>query len=195
MAIMINLLPDVRLEKIREQQRRRTVTTLFTLVLISCGALIVGLIIFTSAQKLRISSLTKSISANQTTIKGTPNLSEILTLQQQLTTLPELYKNRLYVSKFMTIMQEVAPKDLGITTMTYDGTTVKANVTASSYVTAMKFVRALEASHVKVGTGASETNQPDFTDVTMSAVTGNGAGKVTYDIQATVSKEVTSASR
>lgn len=196
MSVAINLLPDIRQAKLREQRRRRMALSVGTIICTACIGGLVVLLLATQAQKLRINQLTGQIKRDQAEINKTENLSEMLTTQQNLASLPALYNQRRFLTKLFTVLQGISPKELGLTSLDMeDINTMKIGGRAQSYATVTKLVRALEASNVTVGENSSENNRAHFSNITISNVGAEGDGKVTFTLTAKLSEGVTDASR
>lgn len=196
MTALINLLPDVRQAKLKDERRRRLTTGISaTIGVVSIGVIAV-LFLFIQGQFLKIKSLTAEISDHQAAISQIPDLEDILTTQQHLDSLPSLYSQRVYLTKFYTLLGTISPKDLALQSIALDGkNSLKFSVRARNYFIAAKFAKALEASNVTLGFGAKESNNAHFTNVQLEAVSAEIDGKVTFAITATMGTEVTNGQK
>jgi Tfp pilus assembly protein PilN len=193
MSVAINLLPDIRQAKLRDQRRRRLALSIGTLVCVACVGGLALLFLTTQAQKLRIGQLTRQIQTGQATISQTENLSEMLTLQRNLASLPKLYTQRVLMTRLFTVLSGISPKELGLTSLDMETVnTLRLGGTARSYATVTKLVRALEASNVTLGEGSSQNNQPHFSDIVITSVAAENDGKVTFTMNLTFSGGLTS---
>jgi Tfp pilus assembly protein PilN len=198
MPVMINLLPDIRQQKLRDAEKRQLLGLVMTTVLIVCGVLVGGMFVITAAQSARITSLTKSIAQKQSQISNDTDLPKVLTAQQQIVQLGALLKRKVYVSKLFAVLSEVSPspKELAVSSMTSDDTgLLTAKVTAKSFYTATRAVAALAASNISVGSKAQSTNTPDFSNISLSAVDSDTSGIVSFTVTMQPGTGVTNAQR
>ena len=99
MSVAINLLPDVRLARLRSQHLRHVATgiavAIWIIAAIILGALLGGI----GAQNLVLSNVNHQIKTDINSINNVDNLSSALSTQNALKTLPGLYASRTYYSK------------------------------------------------------------------------------------------------
>lgn len=196
MATAINLLPDVRQEKVKAKHRRQTAAALATVITSIAVGLVIILFLITQGQKIRISQLQASINDSQSKITGDKDAVKIVTAQQHLASLPDLYRQRVFMSKFFTVLGTVSPKDYDLETLTVDATnTIKFTGKARNYYTVAKFAKALEADNVTIGPSPNVSNSPNFTDIKLDTTSAGNDGKVSFTLTTTMSKEVTSGNK
>lgn len=190
--VHINLLPDARKDKLRDQNNRQLAISAATAAVVASVGGLVLLIVIIQAQNLQIRLLSNSISnkAEQIT-QDIPDAQVVATTQRHLESLGGLYANQVKMSKFFTVLASVSNKDVSISSVSLD-TANKLTVTgtARSYNSASKLAAAMEASNVTLGENASPSNQPDFTSVLLNALSGE-SGKVSFTITADVATGVT----
>lgn len=192
MSVLINLLPDTRQAKLRERRRRQLVTGIAVVVWIVAGGVVALLSLYVAGQKLAISNANKQIADKKQQLENVPGLMDALTAQQHLTSLPDLYRQRVYLTKFFAAYSEANPQDVALASMTLDATNqLVASGTAKSYLAAAKLARALEAEHVTIGKGAAAGNEPYFTNVALQTVT-RANNQVSFTINMTVGAGATS---
>lgn len=190
--VHINLLPDARKEKLRDQSNRQLAISAATIaVAVSVGALVL-LVIITQAQRLQISLLSSSISSKEKQITtDIPDAQAIATTQRATDSLGQLYNNQVKVSKFFTVLGSVSNNDVSINSVSLDSANkLTVTGTARSYNSAAKLAEAMKASNVTLGQNASPSNPPDFNNVLLNALNGD-QGKVSFTITATVATGVT----
>jgi hypothetical protein len=93
--IQFNLLPDVKQQYIRAKRMKRTAIVVSFLV--AASSVFVFVMLFLSVyvfQKKHIDNVNNDIQASVKTLKETPNLNKILTIQNQLNTLPSLHAQK-----------------------------------------------------------------------------------------------------
>jgi Tfp pilus assembly protein PilN len=195
MSLSINLLPDLRQAKLREHRRRQLVTGVSVSIWVACGAVVALLSIYAAGQKVIIANTTKSIADEETSLKSVTGLIDALTADQHLAALPGLYGQRVYLSKFFTAYSQADPVTISISSMAVDGQgglTITGG--APTFAEVAKLARAMEASNVSVGTGASSSNDPYFTNVNITSVENSSQAGVTFTISAILAPGVTSGS-
>lgn len=193
MSAMINLLPDIRQAKLREKRRRQVMSGSAVAAWVVCGVIILGLSLATAAEKVLIAKANSDATKNKETLRNVPGIVEALTAQQHLAALPGLYSQRVYMTKFFTALSQSDPSDITLSSLNIDGLN-QLTVTggARAYSSVAKLARALSASNLTIGTAASPTNLPYFTDVNITEVSKTTALGVSFTIQATMQPGATS---
>ncbi len=192
MAVHINLLPDARKDKLRDQNNRQLAISAATISVIGSVAVLVLLVVIIQAQNLQIRLLSNSISnkASQIT-QDIPEAQAIATTQVHLDSLGNLYANQVQMSKFFAVLGSVSNNDVSISSISLDATNkLTVSGVARSYNSASKLAEAMQASNVTLGENASPSNAPDFTNVLLNSLNGE-AGKVNFTITANVATGVT----
>lgn len=192
MSAMINLLPDIRQAKLKEKRRRQFMSGVAIVTWLGCGAIVLALSLATAAEKVLIMSSNKSAKDKITRLQNVPGIIEALTAQEHLASLPALYSQRVYMTKFFKALSESDPSDMTLSSLSIDGLN-QLTVTggARTYASVAKLARALSLSNISVGTGALATNSPYFTDVNITEVTKGATQAVSFTIQATLQPGVT----
>ncbi len=192
MSILINLLPDTRQAKQRDHQRRQLATGIAVVVWVVVGGIVVLLTLYMEGQKLAIGNYNKQISDKETQLQGTSGLLDALTAQQHLNSLPQLYNQRVYLTKFFTAYTAANPNDVTVSSLVIDNTNAMTiNGTGRTYAAVAKLAKALEADNVTVGSGANSGNQPYFTNVAIQSVSRSN-NQVNFTLNATVGSGATS---
>lgn len=111
--IQFNLLPDIKMEYIRAKRTRRTVIGIS--VIISSVVIVLNVILFATntAQKRHIDNLTNDISSQKEELDNYKDLDKILTIQNQLNSLPELHNQKPIVSRLFGEYNEEEKKRVG----------------------------------------------------------------------------------
>ncbi len=170
MNVMINLLPDIRQTKQEEYRRRQMVTGVAVTIWAVCGGLLLLLGLYTASQKLIINNDTNQIRNKEAQLQDTTGLVDALTAQQHLSSLPMLFGNRVYLSKFFQAFVAANPQNVSLNSLTLDlNNALTINGTASSYALVSKLANALIADNVTIGAGAAKGNSPYFTNVAISS--------------------------
>lgn len=121
--IEINLVPDVKQELIRAQRVRASVISLATLISIVAVAAVVVLGVLIGAQALTNKLADDSIASESASLAKKPDLANILTIQNQLTKLADLHKNKQNESRLFDVLVAVnpaSPNDVRISNLKLD---------------------------------------------------------------------------
>ena len=146
--IQFNLLPDVKLEYIKTERTKRTVIGFSVLASAIALALLVFLVLTVDvAQRAYISGLSNEIRKKSSDLRSTPNLSKMLTVQNQLKALDEKHKEKLATSRTFDFFNQITPTNVAISQMTLDTVAKTIVVTGSAptneavnaFVDAMKY--------------------------------------------------------
>lgn len=186
--IRINLIPDVRQAKQRDQHRRRLAVSVGVLV---CGAVLAVLVIMEvliQAQKLQISIYSHQINTRQSQIEAINGLPTALAAQQTLNTLPGLYDQRAYYTHLFNVLSTLQPGTLTLGTVSNATGALQISGTASSYTSVALFAKAL-----MVGTSATKqyvSGQGPFSAVTIGTLSSAASGQVAFTMTATINPEV-----
>jgi Tfp pilus assembly protein PilN len=154
--IQFNLLPDVKVEFMRAQRTKRLVIV----IAIVTGA---GVILITSLlygivngfQRTHINNLTTEINEKSKQLQDTPDLSKILTVQNQLNNLTALHEVKPSVSRMKDYIAQVTPANISYAKIVINMTDNKITFTgaADSLRTVNQFTDTLKFTKYKVGDG------------------------------------------
>lgn len=145
--IQFNLLPDVKIQHVKSQRTKRLVILASIAVAgVSVGVLVL-LFSYTLTQKRHLGNLNKDIDSLSSELQSNSELSRILTVQNQLKTLPGLYNGRPAVGRLPGYIDQTTPAGVGINSMSLDFSTSAMNVTGNAaslelvnnYVDTLKF--------------------------------------------------------
>ncbi|MGH7142478.1 MAG: PilN domain-containing protein [Candidatus Saccharimonadales bacterium] len=180
--IQFNLLPDVKQVYIKTQRIKRFV--IGGSLVISAAAIFIFLVLLFSVyivQKGNISNLNSTIQTDSNTLKNTPNLSTMLTVQSHLNSLPTLDSQDPAVSRLFGFISQLTPTQATISDLqvdfTQNTTTISGNApnleVVNTYVDNLKFT-----SYTVNGQSSS---QNAFSSVVLSSFTLNPTS-ATYSI-------------
>lgn len=118
--IQFNLLPDVKLSYTKSQKTQRLV---LTVALIASGASI-GILVLLFAtlgvQKAQLGSADEKINNLSEQVKNKPDLDKILTVQNQLNTLPGLHQEKPDATRLFSYLQQITPSNADIAEIEVD---------------------------------------------------------------------------
>ena len=105
----LNLLPDVKKEFLHAQRQRNTVITICLLVSAGFVAALIILGVIIGGQTWQKSNVSKEIKSNSQDILGTRELSEYLTIQNQLSQLESLNDSQIIYSRLFDYLRQLNP--------------------------------------------------------------------------------------
>lgn len=158
--VQFNLLPDVKLDYVRTQRVRQTVTTTsiaLTLTAVAIFVIMLGLVY--GVQKKQLSDAGKSVEEASRQIKDIPNVETAVTVQNQLQALVGLHQSKHITSRIFTYLEQLTPANLSIGKFDMDITTNTMNISgnADAQRTVNAFIDTLKATTYKVGNSAPKS--------------------------------------
>lgn len=177
MNVVINLLPEVVQNRVKDQKQRRLATTVMTFTVIGSVGLVLFLFVFSQAQAFTIGQLSKDIKKKQAEIESTPNLQTMLTVQQHLSSLGTLYGQRVHWTRFFEIVGQTLPGDVTLDSVDITGSSLKFSGKARNMAVVAKLVKAMEESNVSIAKSGTGNTQPYFTNVNLDSVGYGGDGR------------------
>jgi len=145
--VQLNLLPNIKQEFVKARRMKRLVMAIsILLTAISLIIFIILILIVDVAQKNNLKNIDKDIKKYTTQLKGTPDLNQILTVQNQLNSLPALNAQKPATSRLFDYVKQLTPNNVFITSINIDYTlyTVSLTGTADSADTINTFVDTLK---------------------------------------------------
>jgi len=180
--VQFNLLPDVKADYISAQRTRNTVITISGLVAaLSLGIFVLLFFTVNVLQKKQLSDADKKTSEVSAQIDKIENLSQILTVQNQLATLPKLHQQKHISSRIFTYLPEVTPANVNIGRLSLDfgQNTMVIDGRADSQRTVNTFIDTLKFTTYTVG--SDKTAKAAFPTVVLTSF-GGGGGSVGYTL-------------
>ena len=187
--IQFNLLPDVKLEYVKAQRVKHTVVSA---ALIAAGsAFVIFLLLFlivNVVQKKSLSDANDDIKKYQTTLKNTPDLAKILTIQNQLGALPGMHADKVATSRTIQFLGQLTPAAVTVSECAVDYTA--STISISGQTTGLDKVNALvdTMKFTTYGTGES-TGDKAFSDVVLSQFSKT-SDATTFTVTATFVPEI-----
>lgn len=187
----LNLLPDVKLEYIRARRRKRLI--IGSSIVVSGFFLVIFLAMFTYvrfSQKQHINALTNDINKTTEVLKSKQDLDKILTIQNQLNSLPALHDKKAISSRLFDYLTQLTPAQATISDVNADFelNTINIKGNADSLGTVNKFADTLKFTDFE-STGDTPLSGKAFSNVvlkTFSVNTGgaqSGLGAITYELE------------
>jgi Tfp pilus assembly protein PilN len=153
MSVQFNLLPDVKLEFARQQKAKRLVYSLSFLVsAVVIAIFVVSFISVDVLQKKLLSDANKDITDYSQKLKSIPQLDKVLTIQNQLHSLPGLHQQKHYDSRLFTYLPQITPTNISIGKVDIDNSanTVQFTGTSNTVENINKFVDTIKFTQYKV---------------------------------------------
>lgn len=182
MAVQFNLLPDVKLEFNRAQHAKRVVYTLsFLASSVAVGLFVVSFLAVNVLQKQLLNNANNDINNYSNQLKKIPDLDKILTVQNQLNSLPSLHDQKHYGSRLFGYLRDITPANVNIGKIQLDMTSNSLTIsgTADKVENVNKFVDTLKFTTFKP-TDATASSQA-FTNVLLSKIDRDDKG-ASYEI-------------
>lgn len=169
--IQFNLLPDVKLEYIKARRTKRAVILIAGgTAALSLTILIILFVVVNIAQKQHLKNLTNDIKKHSEELRDTPDLNKILTIQNQLNSLPQLHNNKPVVSRLFGYITQLTPNQVSIDKfiIDYSANTISITGDADSlstvnqYADTLKFTTYENADKTKNGKAFSDVVLKSF---------------------------------
>lgn len=150
--IQFNLLPNVKLEYVKARRFKRMTFLISSIVagvaLLIFIVLLVGVQII---QKNYSKNLTNEIKKESSALQGTTDLNKILTIQNQLDSLPQLHEQKPVATRLLDFIKQVTPSKVSAASMTVNFDTQAISITGSadSISTINKFIDTLKFTTYK----------------------------------------------
>lgn len=186
--IQFNLLPDVKQQYIHAKRMKRTAIVIS--FLIAASSLFIFVMLFLSVhvfQQKHIKNINEDIATTTKKLKNIKDLDKILTIQNQLNSLPALHVQKPVVSRLAGYLSQTTPLKItiGELEVDYDQKTMKIIGTSDSLENVNKFVDTLKFSKSAEipadGTAAKENVTKPFSSVVLNAFTRKDQ-EATYEI-------------
>lgn len=192
MSVRINLLPEARLTKLRNEKTKKVTTLICIVVSGLVGAVIVLLLLYLGTQNLiaarnndKMKQLKSDIESKQTVINEAAQFHKALTESNRLD------ENRIYLSKIFDVTSKSTPKESRLTDFAVDSDyNVTASVKAKDYETVSRFIVALQNYNVTYGQVDGLEKKPVFHNLAIDTVTKKQNEDATFDVTYSVDKDL-----
>lgn len=151
--IQFNLLPSVKLEYVRAKRNKRL--TMLVAGLVGSVSLAIMLLLLFSVQGVQrkySGDLSKDIKKESQKLQGISELNKILTVQNQLNTLPSLHDQKPVSSLLYTYLKQFTPAKVSIASLdvNFDETTMDITGSSESVNLINKYVDTLKFTNYSV---------------------------------------------
>lgn len=181
--VQFNLLPDIKVQYLRANRQKHIVLLVSALVVAaSLAALTILLIVVYGLQKKNISDLSTDIKTASSELQSTPELTKILTVQNQLKVLPELHESKPVATRLFGYLGQATPDNAtNSRTMTdFTANTMTISGTADSLNTVNQFIARLKATQFRID-GDTNSEKKAFSEVTLASF-GRDAKSANYTV-------------
>lgn len=171
--IQFNLLPDVKVEFLCTQRIKRMVI----LAAIAASALSIAILVlmfsYSAIQKGHITNLDKDIDGIKNELSSNKELTKILSVQNQLNSLPALYDGRPAAERLPGYLEQTTPSDVGLSKVSVDFslTTVVLTGTAANLEAVNRHVNMLKSTVYRIDD--SQESISAFKDVILASHSRN----------------------
>lgn len=187
--IQFNLLPDVKVEYIKTRWRKRVIILVSAISAAVMFAIFFLLLLYVRVnQPAHMSDLNKDIKTNVEEIQAVEGLDEILTIQNQLNSLPGLHDQKVVSSRLVDYLTRLTPNQATISdvTLDFEASTLVIKGNANSLGTVNKYADTLKFTEYKINDEGEATGKA-FKDVVLQsfAVAGSGqsgADAISYEL-------------
>jgi Tfp pilus assembly protein PilN len=157
--IQFNLLPDIKVEFNKTRKLKRLMIFISFVALGLSVFLIVVTFSLAAVQKNHISNLDEDITSLENEIKATPDLEKILTVQNQLNSLPALFDGRPAIERIPAYIDRVTPVGVELTDFSFDfsQSTIEFEGKSTDFKPVNQFVDSLKFTTYSVEGAEGET--------------------------------------
>lgn len=173
MSVRINLLPEARMVKLKNQQTKRLVTVVCLVLCSSVGIILVVLLLLLGARNIQFATNKGNIEKLNQKIAAKADVEQdVAWFNAALTEADKLSNNRILISQLFSQLAKAAPEGISIASLSVDPDyKVKATVEAKDFNNVALFINALKTYNVEFNPIPGFDRVPVFTDVDVQAVT------------------------
>lgn len=174
--IQFNLLPDSKLQNVKAKRSQHTILLISIIAsLVAIGVLVLSLVLV-GVQKYSLNSTQDTIDRYTDQINKTENITDILTVQNQLKTLTDLHKQEPVATRLFTYLPQITPTQASISQLmiNFDEQSMQINGTATSLQAVNEFADTLKFTTYKIG--SQNADKTAFTSVVLANFGRDSAG-------------------
>ncbi len=169
--VQFNLLPDVKIEYLKAKRQKHMVVLISTLAIAAGVAFtVIMLVVVEVIQKKSLSDLSKDITASSNELRGTPELTKILTVQNQLKALPGLHEAKPVSSRLYGFLSQITPSKASISKLSIDyaNQSITVSGSADGLTTVNTFTDTLKFTKYVMKEGEADSGKNAFSDVVLA---------------------------
>lgn len=194
--IQFNLLPDIKKEYINSKKTKALVISVSIITtMVAIGLSVLFFLYVTFVQQLQVSLITGDIKKKSDVLNGIHDLSKYLTIQNQLSALPNLHAQKGAYSRlftFLPVLNPSAPNNVTLTTLQFsqDDKTIVFTGSTATFESLNIFVDTLRNAQVNYTPPGATTAKSDkmFSDV---AVENSVIARISNQMQVTFTVQTT----
>ncbi|HUD07071.1 MAG TPA: hypothetical protein VMR34_04240 [Candidatus Saccharimonadales bacterium] len=186
--IQFNLLPEIKQDYVKSVRTKRLVMTIASIAaVVSIAVAIILYVSVNVVQKDYVNNLNGQISTNTSKLKNTPNLTQILNIQNQVGSLETLHESKAVALRLFGYISDITPANATISSLTinFPANSISLTGQADTLATINKFVDTMIFSTYQVS-GQSSTSQKDaFSNTQLTSFSYTSSSSPAYTITAT----------
>jgi hypothetical protein len=167
--IQFNLLPDIKIQYLKAKRQEHAVVLGSTVaIIVSLSLFVLLIVVVHGLQKKNISDLNTDIKTASQELKNTQNLTKILSVQNQLNSLPAMHDKKAVASRLFDYLSQVTPTEatIGKLNVDYAANTMEITGGAKNLTVVNKYTDTLKFTKYTTDTVKDEKNA--FTDVVLT---------------------------
>lgn len=189
--VQFNLLPDVKIDYIKANRLKHSLIT--AAFLVAAGSVTLAVLLYLGVgvvQKKHLNDLSKDLRSTAATLSSTPDIDRIITVQNQLTTLPTLHAAKPAASRVFGFLSQITPASISISSAAVDFTANTMSLTgnAKDLLSVNTFVDTLKyTTYIKSSDDTGKTKA--FSKVLLTGFSSTDKG-ATYQISFSFDPEI-----
>ncbi|HUA13216.1 MAG TPA: PilN domain-containing protein [Candidatus Sulfotelmatobacter sp.] len=174
--IQINLLPDVKLEFVRSQKLKRLILGVSAIACVCSIALLIVLLSVDGLQKKHLNDINGDISNYKSQLQNKPNISQILTVQNQLNSITTLQAGKPQAARVFGYLNLLTPVTVSLNSLSLNFTEKTMVITgnANNPGSVNQYVDNLKDTTYT--SNSSPTPKPAFNDVVLTSFSYSNSG-------------------
>lgn len=191
MSVRVNLLPEARLVKLRNQQTKRLVMVICFMIGGAVGVILVVLLLLLGARNIQFATNKSKIDELKVELAKKETIEkDIAWFNAGVNEQDRLLGNRILISQLFDRLSQATPQKVAITDIDVDSTyAVKASVKAETFNDVALFINALKTYNVDFNPIEGFSREPVFTDVNVETVTKKNA-EANFEIKFKVAEKL-----
>jgi Tfp pilus assembly protein PilN len=150
--VQFNLLPDVKLDYEKVHRTKHQIIIIAAVVAAASVGILFIMLSFTVALNQSLKNADKDIKKYTTEVQKTPNLDDMLTVQNQLQALPGIHENKHATSRIFTYLPQITPTNVNISksTLSFDDNKLELTGTTDSLASVNKFIDTIKYTEYQI---------------------------------------------
>ena len=169
--VQFNLLPDIKIQYLHARRQKQLVVLTSVITTVVCVAVLAILVsVVFVLQRKNLSDLGKDITVASQELQNTPDLTKMLTVQNQLKALPALHEDKSAASRVFAYLAQSTPSAASISrfNVDFEALTMTISGSANGLVTVNTFADTLKFATFHTKNAATEEKKA-FSSVVLSS--------------------------